>query len=208
MLNVLNGFWSKIWAGGGSFWMNKDCKTNTHLSYAPCSSKTGKKQCKDIYIHRNTWHFRRMGPQHVTPKFSLHQNKHHPKNVSKRRNSNRTSLPTHHRFTLHRSTLKNFWKAPCASMAQPSTLGRCFGRVFGTAPLFGTRSVRNVEASCWRYRVGPLKHLVYNYLGVEMRALNRKVSDDSLLKGWSTKGNEVGWNHDTVDGWNPAPVDR
>lgn len=61
---MLNGFWGKIWAGGGSFWMNKDClKEYPSLIYSLLIKND--KKCNDIYM---TWGHMVGGPQNtVTP---------------------------------------------------------------------------------------------------------------------------------------------
>lgn len=126
---MLNGFWGKIWAGGGSFWMNKDClKEYPSLIYSLLIKND--KKCNDIYM---TWGHMVGGPQNTVTPIPLHQNKTSipnkqtswPKHWS---NRSRRKKATSARLASRRSTLKNFWKAPCASMAQPSTLA-CFRQV-------------------------------------------------------------------------------
>ena len=145
-----------------------------------------------------------MGPQHVTPKFSLHQKKTKtpsPKNGVETPQLESKQSPNSSPFYAAQINFEEFLEGSLRLNGAAKYLGSFQPFFWGTAVrvfMGPVVFVRNVEASCWQYRVGPLKHLVYNYLGVEMRALNRKVSDDSLLKGWSTKGNEVGWNHDIM----------
>ena len=135
------------------------------------------------------------------------------RNVTGRKN--RSSQPsqkqaTHHPTTWHirtlrvasrRSTLKNFWKAPCASMAQPSTLAFIVVQVVGRDFFWG-----GTRLCPWRKklslfddkRVGLLRHLVCNYLGVEMSAWAERMRWWDLdFQGWPRgKGKSVGWNHD------------
>lgn len=127
----------------GVFGWTRIVKQNTHLLYTPCSSKTTKSAT--IYTwHGATWWVDLKTRWHLFP---FHQKPKPPSQINKRlftetwrvekieAVSRRKSkqlliqpLPSA-RVASRRSTLKNFWKAPCASMAQPSTLAFVVGQV-------------------------------------------------------------------------------
>lgn len=177
------------------------------------------KKCKDIYMTwghmvdlKTRWHL-----------FPFTKTK-HPSQINKRRDRNVTGRIASSRKQLiiqptsgpasRRSTLKNFWKAPCASMAQPSTLACRWSLSYLVGRLFlgvrwqfvrafflgGTRCDRNVEAKLVDdKRVGLLRHLVCNYLGVERSTLAERMRwCDLECQGWFFRKGTFGrrFHHD------------
>lgn len=206
----------------GVFGWTRIFEKNTHLLYTPCSSKTTK-SAKIYTVHDMGPHG---GPQNTVtpiplspnPKTSIPNKQTNRRDVSEtsgRKNLSRRKQATHHPNVTHphagRVTQINFEEFLEGSLrlnGAAKYLGFCRWQVvvvvggwfFGAFFWGGTRlwpffvEAKLVDDK----RVGLLRHLVCNYLGVEMSALAERILMRPWFSGVATPEGKIGrrFHHD------------